>query len=192
MNDSNAAEVKRRVLRAKDRFFEVDDFPGSRTAVARELSRLEDTGELQRLRRGLYWRGTATPLGMAPPPPEAVVRKVYGSPSGVGPARLTAARALGLTTQVPRYPAFAVPYPVEGISRAVFVNRSRRHERAIRRLNDVEIALLEVLDDWDDVVELSPEDAVTRLRRLIGDSVRPDRIAAAAKTEPARATPVFL
>jgi hypothetical protein len=186
MKDSNAAEVKRRVLRAKDRFFEVDDFPGSRTAVARELSRLEDAGELRRLRRGLYWRGTPTPLGMAPPPPEAVVRKVYGSPSGVGPARLTAASALGLTTQVPRYPTFAVPYPVEGISRAAFVNRSRRRERAVRRLNDVEIALLEVLDDWDDVVELNSEDAVRRLSHLIGDSVRPDRVAAAATTEPAR------
>ena len=186
MPDSDAAEAKKRVLRSKDRFFEVDDFPGSRTAVARELSRLENVGELRRLRRGLYWRGTETPLGMAPPPPAAVVRKVYGSLSGVGPARLTAARALGLSTQVPRYAAFAVPYLAEGISRVVLVNRGRRHERAGRRLNNVEIALLEVLEDWDDVVELSPEDAVTRLSRLIGDSIRPDRVAAAARTEPAR------
>lgn len=62
-----ASEVRNRVLRSRDRFWQPEDFDGSPQAVAKELSRLNRSEELRRVRRGLYWRGTPTRLGMAPP-----------------------------------------------------------------------------------------------------------------------------
>lgn len=182
---STAESIRGTVLGVRERFFRAEDFPGPRTAVARALSRLADEGQLRRVRRGLYWRGLETPLGMAPPTPEAVLRAVYRDAPGLGPARLDAARALGLSTQVTRRPTFAVPYDVDGLG-PLLVNRSRRTGRGRSRLTDVEVALLEVLDDWDEVVELPLHDAVGRLRSLLGEAIRPDAVADAAETEPAR------
>ena len=172
------------VTAARNRFFTVDDLPGPRSTVARALSRLADGGELVRVKRGLYWRGTKTPLGMAPPSSTAILLKVYGKSTGVGPARLDAARKLGLTTQIARTPTFAVPYEVEGLS-LILINRARRTGRAHHNLDDAEIALFEVLYDWDAVVELSSVDAVERLRSLIGKTIRPKVVAAASSTESA-------
>jgi len=174
-----------RVLGHRDRFFEPADFPGSRVAVLKAFSRLEAQGALTRVRRGLYWRGTETPLGMAPPRPADVVHKVFG-PTGVGPARTSAALALGLTTQVPRTPSFAVPYPVDGIPRARLVERTRRTGRRAAKLRGAEVALLEVLDSWEDVVELKPDAAMKRLASLMGTTLRPEALAKAGATEPAR------
>lgn len=173
------------VTAARNRFFTVDDFIGSRSTVARALSRLVDDGELVRVKRGLYWRGTKTPLGMAPPSSAAILRAVYGKTAGVGPTRLDAARKLGLTTQVARTPAFAVPFVVEGLS-LNFVNRARRTGRVRHRLTDAEVALFEVLYYWENTVELSSTDAVKRLRSLIGKTIRPEAVAAASTTESAR------
>jgi len=173
------------VTAARSRFFTVNDFAGPRSTVARALSRLADDGEIVRVKRGLYWRGAKTPLGMAPPSSAAILREVYGKTAGVGPALLDAARKLGLTTQVARTPSFAVPYEVEGLS-LIFVNRARRTGRARHGLNDAEIALLEVLYSWEDVVELTSADAVSRLRSLIGKTIRPKAVAAASSTESAR------
>lgn len=173
------------VTASRNRFFTVDDFVGSRSTVGRALSRLADDGELVRVKRGLYWRGTKTPLGMSPPSSTLILRVVYGKTAGVGPTRLDAARKLGLTTQVARTPAFAVPFVVEGLS-LVLVNRARRTGRARYRLTDVEVALFEVLYYWENTVELSSTDAVKRLRSLIGKTIRPKAVAAASTTESAR------
>src|SRR5438105_3705839 len=98
---SVAPEVRRRILPSRDRFWRPEDFDGSPEAVAKALSRLTRAGELRRVRRGLYWRGTPTQLGMAPPSPDRFVHEVIGAP-GTGPAGWSAALALGLSTQVPR------------------------------------------------------------------------------------------
>ena len=66
---SVAPEVRKRVLGSRDRFWRPEDFDGSPDAVAQALSRLARSGEVRRVRRGLYWRGASTRLGMAPPPP---------------------------------------------------------------------------------------------------------------------------
>jgi hypothetical protein len=182
---STANEVRRRLKAGHNRFFTIEDFSGARTAIARTLSRLEHEGEVLRVRRGLYWRGVKTPLGMSHPSPGAVLEAVYGRASGVGPARLDAARLLGLTTQVGATPTFAVPYGVEGLTPRL-VNRTRRTGRTRNRLTSHEIALLEVLNDWSEVVELPSEAAVRRLGSLFGSAIRPGAIAAAAATEPAR------
>ena len=110
---------------------------------------------------------------------------MYGKASGVGPAFLDAARLLGLTTQVGATPTFAVPYEVDGLTPRL-VNRTRRTGRIRHHLTSHEIALLEVLDDWSDVVELPSEVAVGRLSSLFGSTIRPHAVAGAAETEPAR------
>ena len=182
---STAAVITRRVLAARNRFFKVGDFGGSHSAVARTLSRLLNDGELVRVRRGLYWRGMKTPLGMSYPSAMATLEVVYGKASGFGPAHLDAANLLGLTTQVGARPTFAVPYEVDGLAMRLVI-RSRRTGRALNRLTAYEVALLEVLGDWERVVDMPSTDAIARLASLVGRSIRIDAVVAAASTESAR------
>ncbi|MGH9092235.1 MAG: hypothetical protein ACRDZR_12800 [Acidimicrobiales bacterium] len=74
----------------------------------------------------------------------------------------------------------------EGIPRANLVTRSRRSGRVREKLKAPEVALLETLDNWEDVVELEAEAAAERLAGLLGKAVRPEALAKAAATEPAR------
>ena len=182
---STASAVARRITSARERFFFVDDFPDySRTAVARSLARLSDDGELYRVRRGMYWRGVHTPVGMTPPNALSVLEAIYGKDAAVGPARLEAAGMLGLTTQVAATPTFAVPYLVEGIAFEL-ISRDRRRCRQRYGLNRFEVALLEVLSDWENLNELAPRQAMQRFAKLIRDKeVRPDAVAHGANTEP--------
>src|SRR5580700_4321999 len=109
MTDASiAAAVREKVASCRDCFWRPSDFNASPEAVSKTLSRLAEAGELRRVRRGLYWRGTPTRLGMAPPPPERLAGEVVGG-SGTGPGEWSAALALGLSTQVPRRETIAVP-----------------------------------------------------------------------------------
>lgn len=182
-----APEVRRKILHSRDRFWRPDDFPGSPTAVAKALSRLAHAGELRRVRRGLYWRGTPTRLGMAPPPPERFVHEVIAAP-GTGPAGWSAGLALGLSTQVPRLETIAVPGRAPRNAGAVrFVSRAGSVKRRDERLRPTEVALLEVLRDWDSLVEVAPSVAVERIAALAdGGRVRFNRIVRASATEPPR------
>jgi hypothetical protein len=179
--------VRRRVLRSSNRFWRADDFTGSRAAVLRELSRLAESGKLWHVRRGLYWRGTETMLGMSRPSSVDLVQELVG-PDGVGPAEWSAALALGLSTQHPRHDIIAVPVrpPSALDSRIVLKNRSGREGRAKQKLNWNEVALLEVLSDWSQLIELPREEAIKQVARLLqSDKVRPLRLARAARYEPA-------
>jgi hypothetical protein len=186
-NLSVASQVRRRVLRSSNRFWRADDFTGSRAAVLRELSRLAENGKLWHVRRGLYWRGTETMLGMSRPSSVDLVQELVG-PDGVGPAEWSAALALGLSTQHPRHDIIAVPVrpPSAFDSRIVLKNRSGREGRAKQKLNWHEVALLEVLSDWSQLIELPREEAIKQVARLLqSDKVRPLRLARAARYEPA-------
>jgi len=168
-----------------NRFFEVGDFGGTHSAVARTLSRLVNDGELVRVRRGLYWRGIKTPLGMSYPSATATLEAIYGKLSGFGPAYLDAANLLGLTTQIGARPCFAVPYEVDGLAMHL-VSRSRRTGRAINRLTAHEVALFEVLGDWERVVDMPSTDAIARISSMVGRTIRADAVVGAASTESAR------
>lgn len=180
-------EVRERVLRSRERFWRPEDFTGSPEAVAQALSRLARAGELRRIRRGLYWRGSPTRLGMAPPPPERLAGEVGAGP-GSGPAGWSAALALGLSTQVARHEAIAVPARAPRSPRPVhFVSRAAATKRRDERLRPAEVALFEVLRDWDHLVEVPTADAVGRIARLADTGeVRLDRLARASATEPPR------
>ncbi len=184
---SVAPEVRKRVLASRDRFWRPEDFAGSPDAVAQALSRMARSGDVRRVRRGLYWRGAPTRLGMAPPPAGSLASAVVGG-TGFGPAGWSAAVALGLSTQVPRREAVAVPGRSPRSPGSVrYVSRVASTKRRDERLRPAEVALLEVLRDWDGLVEVPPGDAVARIARLANDgTVRLDRVARAAETEPPR------
>lgn len=183
---SVADTVRRRVERSGQRFWRVDDFDVSRAAASRELSRLAEAGKLRHVRRGLYWRGKETLLGMSGPSPDKLVMELVGR-DGVGPAEWSAALALGLTTQHPRNSIIAVPTRPPAVEGPIELkDRRGREGRAANKLNWYEVAMLEVLADWSRLVELPREEAVDRLGAwLSSDKVRPAKLARAAKGEPA-------
>ncbi|MFP5333297.1 MAG: hypothetical protein ACLGHX_13180 [Acidimicrobiia bacterium] len=186
MNDKSvASEVREAVLRSRDRFWRPEDFAGSAEAVAKALSRLAGEGKLQRVRRGLYWRGAPTRLGMAPPPPDRVVHELVDEP-GVGPAGWSAGLWLGVSTQVPRRETIAVPRRAPRSPGNVrIVSRAASTKRRDERLRYPEVALLEVLRDWDTVVEVPDEVATERIGDLVvAGALRLDRVVRASKTEP--------
>ena len=144
-------------------FISTGEVAGSRRAVECELSRLASSGEVIRVRRGLYWKGPRTRLGMPLPRPDEIALAVAGP--GAGPARLSAAVHLGLTTQVPAVDTIAVAGRTPTAPAAIrFVSRSV--ERRIRDLTPTEVAVIEVLREGPDLLEASWEAfaaAVTRL-----------------------------
>lgn len=181
----SAAAAERSILNSRGRFWQPGDLSLPASTAHHLLSRLVAAGELRRVRRGLYWRGRKTLLGMAPPSSEALLAELAPG-QGVGPAGLSAANALRLSTQVPRYAEYAVPHRAPGdIGTVKFVSRAARKERLRSRLNPTEVAALEVLDAWDKVIEVDPTDAMRRLGDLLrAGEIRPDRLAKAAATEP--------
>jgi len=167
-------------------FFRSADFPGSRAAVETHLSRLVSTDPtLLRVRRGLYWKGVRSKYGSGRPAVDAIVRAV-ASDRSVGPAGWTAGHALGLSTQVPATPAYAVVgVPPTGIPGVKF--HSRRNLKRLGLLYH-EIALLEVLRDWPGSVEAKWVTLVVRVARLRNEGLlRPEWLRSAVSGEHAPA-----
>ncbi len=185
--ETSAAEhVRRRALASVDRFWTADDFGAdSRTAVLRELSRLAEAGDLQHVRKGLYWRGQKTRLGMKPPRAEDIVRKIAGG-EGIGPAAWSASLALGLSTQHPRVETIALAKrPPRELAKIEIKNRSGRELRRHERLNRYEVALLEVLEDWNRYVDAPRDAAISRIAQWIDtNAIRVAKLVKAADTEP--------
>lgn len=162
-------------------FVSSSDFDGSRHGIECALSRLAAQGELAHVRKGLYWKGPKTRLGLTPPRPLAVALHLGGL--GSGPAGFTAASVLGLTTQVPATLEIALPgrhqRPPAGV-RFTLRHPSRRDHR----LSHEEVALIEVLRDWPATVESGWDELVSRARELVADkSVRPAQMTKQANIE---------
>lgn len=183
-----AAEVRRRVLRSSDRFWHVEDFDGDPHAVVLELRRLVEAGELERVRRGVYWRGRKTRFGMAVPPAVEAVREIVGEGEAVGAAGWYATNILGLSTQLSPTPVVAVTRrPPTGLRGIRLVNRASRVGRRRAKLNEIEVTLLEALEGWDRYVELDRLEALERFAELLErDDVRVERLVRAAETESPR------
>jgi len=153
-------------------FISTAEIHRSRRAVECEMSRLAAEGEVVRVRKSLHWKGPRTGVGMPLPRPHEVALEVGGV--GSGPAGISAAHSLGLTTQVPAVEVIAVPgrapAPVRG---ARFVSRSV--ERRFLGLRPTEVALLEVLRAGPQVVEVpwaEVAEMATRLARA--GEIRPE------------------
>jgi hypothetical protein len=168
-------------------FVRIDDLPGSPAARSCALSRARKAGELLPIRNGLYFKGVKTRYGMTRPSPEDIALQVLG-PRGVGPTGFSAARALGLTTQVPAQPALSIAGPVPTSVPGVKI--SKRNNMRRRNLRFIEIALVELLrGDWERTVDggwpalASASDAAVRDRKInlesVGDAIRGERSPAA-------------
>lgn len=154
---------------------------GSRRAVECEMSRLAAEGEIVRIRKGIYWKGPKTRVGIPLPRPIEIALEVAGV--GSGPAEISAAHSLGLTTQVPAVEVVAVPgRPPAPVRGARFVSRSI--ERRFHGLMPTEIALLEVLRAGPAVVE-APWTEVARVARRLAKAgeIRPAVIAEQVRDE---------
>lgn len=184
---SDTDKARQAILSSADRFWSWQNLGLPAPTGSRLLARLASAGELRRIRRGLYWRGGKTPLGMAPPPEDALVLALTGG-GGVGLAGLSAANALRLSTQVPRFATYAVPGRALAPFGAVrFVSRAARTARVTADLTPIEVAVVEVLDAWERVIEIPEADAMARLEDLLANgAVRPESLAMAAATEPRR------
>ena len=185
---STAPTIRARITGAGERFWRPEDFDGlgNPNAVDQALADLHAAGELRRIRRGLYWSGRRTVFGITPPPAASIVEQITGLTTGIGPSGYSAALALGLSTQVPRSETFAVPARTptglpEGID---IVSRAARRGRLDAKLRPKEVAWLEIAGTWRDHVG-DPAGAERRfLSGIHSGEIRPDRIAAATRTEP--------
>lgn len=180
-----AAKVRSRVMRGGDRLWRADDFSDlPAVAVMRSLSRLAQRGDLRRVAKGVYHRPEHWLLGETKPTRSAVVASA--ARTAMHPAGLTAANALGLTTQNTALPEVAVTG-----TRAPSVLDSRafvrtRRPSARERLTNPEVAILEVLRDRAATSDLSPDETIERLRHLLTVEATFTRLARAAEAEPPR------
>jgi len=185
MRGSIAERVAGHVAALSQRsFVTVRDVDGSRSAVESAFSRLAADGEILRIRKGLYWKGTTTPLGMSPPRVEEVALELGGA--GSGPAGIAAAHWLGLTSQVPSTFLAAVPGRVPSPCSGVRFTQ-RPIDRLLHSLTPGEVAVLEVLRAGPAVVETRWEALPEVIAQLAASgSVRLDVLDEAAATEPHR------
>jgi hypothetical protein len=176
-----------RILGSRDRIWRIEEFDGSVDAVQSELRRLVKAGELEHLRRGIYWRGRKTRFGMADAGEAQALRAVLGRKVAIGAAGWHATNLLGLSTQVSPVEVLAITArPPAGFPRLKLIDRSRRVGRREQRLSDLEITILEALEGWDRYVEESSEQASSRFQRLLErEDVRIGKLVPAAKSEPA-------
>jgi len=181
-----AGNVRRRVASGGVRFWSATDFPDyDPRVVDKALQRLKDAGQLRAVRRGLFYRGRKTGFGMSRPSQNEIVAAVAGT-RGVGPAGLTAANELGLTTQMAGTDVYAVPRPApRDLPSVRFVARPSRLARVKAALKPTEVAVLEVLDAWDTVTDTAPDQTEARLAALLNSgAVRAAQLVRGASDEP--------
>lgn len=162
------------------RFVRVSELPGNDAAARAAASRAAHRGDLVHVRKGLYYKGEKTRYGMTGPTDDAVAAVVLGR-RGVGPAGYSAARALGVTTQVPPRPEYAVVGHPESADQ--FKVRSRRNMARLD-LTALEIALLEVLRAPKTLIEGGWKALVGAVRNLLTTrKIRLAKVATAVRTE---------
>ncbi len=162
-------------------FVHVDSLPGTSAAASSAVKRARERGDLVRIRKGLLFKGVKTRYGMTKPSPEAVAREVLGK--GAGPTGYSAARSLGLTTQLPAKPSIAVAGPLPtGMDG---VELTRRNNMARRSLQWTEIGLLELLrGEWETTVEGGWPALVRGVSKAIADgSIRMEEVRKAMRSE---------
>lgn len=181
----SAAQIMRhRVSQGGSRFWRHSDFQDlPPAAVAKTLSRLAQEGVLEHVAKGLYYHGTPTSFGPSVPAASSVASGTLTAP--VFPAGLSAANALGLSTQNPYRTEFATTAPGPPTAlRDFVVHTGRPSER--ENLSAEEGAILEILRERARSSDLSPEETANRLLRLVADEERFKRLVRSALAEPPR------
>jgi hypothetical protein len=159
-----ATIIRRRVENApEDRLWTFGDFATLPTsAVAKTLSRMAHDGVIRRLRKGVYYRPRITRFGETKPDVSRMFtgvldrKHVRWKPTG-----LAVWNALGLTTQVPAVPTFAVDRRVQ-----LSASKGRVRFRVVPSLHALsaeERAALDALRDLRRVPDATPAAIVHRL-----------------------------
>ncbi len=170
------------VIRAtpENAFIRVASLPGTPEAARKAASRAAREGDLVPVRKGLYYRGRRTRYGMTRPRIEEVVREVLGA-RGIGPAGYSAARAWGVTTQLPSVLEMSTLRSVDALDGVKQILR-RNLDRV--DLNEKEVALLELLRAPDVYVETGWAALVAKVRESArAGEIREDALRAALPGE---------
>lgn len=181
---SVAAQVRRRVERGGERYWRLSDFrdlPAG--AVALALSRLTSEGALSRERKGVYFRARPTSFGPSVSAASASAALALRAP--VHPAGLTAANALGFSTQNPGRLEYATPAR-DAPTALRDTNVRTRRPKSRHDLSVENGALLEFLRDRARTSDLPAEETYRRLYSLLRDRTRFRTLARAALDEPPR------
>lgn len=182
-----AGLVRQRIQRGGERLWRLEDFRDLPIpAVARSLSRLAQTGLIERISKGTYFRTRQTAFGKSRPNPTAIQRLVSRH-TPMFPSGLAAASVLGFTTQTASRSELATSassLPRKLIGESAIV-RTRRPE-AWSTLSETDAAILEFLRRAGSTSELSPNATVRRTLVLLGKRGRYARLVAIAGTEPPR------
>lgn len=166
---SIAHEVRRRVLASKaEKLWTFKDFGDlNPNAVAAALSRLGRSGELRRVRRGLYYRPRKTAFGESKPDPksvaDAVLRRSASVPSGEY-------NRLGLTNQV----SGSLTRAVEGRVRTkgvlgIPMRTLSRPLDAQKGITEEERTFLDALRGTQRLPDTSPEAAIRRIKDILSN-----------------------
>jgi hypothetical protein len=164
-------------------FVRINELPWAKAAASVAASRAAQRGELVFVRRGLYFKGVRTQDGMTRPTEHQIAEEFLGT-RGVGPAGLSAARALGVTTQIPGKPEFAVVRGRSGALQGMFLIHTRKNLARLD-LTAQEIALLEVLRDPETLVESGWPALILAVKELAtAAAIRLPEVATAVRAEP--------
>jgi hypothetical protein len=179
--------VRQQIESAGERLWRLDDFTGLPfTAVAQALSRRTKQGVIERLSKGVYFRGRATAFGQSKPNP-AAIQKLASRRSSVFPSGTSAANLLGFSTQTARQgevstSALSLPRKLVGSDTLIHTRRPS----AWIGLSQDDAALLDFLRRKGLTSELSPADTARRLLMLLSKDGRYQRLLKIAATEPPR------
>ena len=180
-------EVRRRIDRDGERFWRFVDFRDlPSAAVAKALSRLAKVGHVQRLSKGIYYRGKSTVFGQSRPN-LTLLQGLAAENSPMFPSGLAAASLLGFTTQVARCSevstsALSLPRKLVGQDTVVHTRRPT----AWNQLSPKDAALLEFIRVRGQTSELSPNRTVERLLTCLSETGRFEALMKVAASEPPR------
>ena len=184
---STAARIRSQIGHGGERLWRLDDFRDLPfAAVAQALSRMAREGVLERLSKGVYYRGRETPFGKSLPNP-AAIQKLAARGRTLFPSGIAAANLLGFTTQSARHgelatSAMSLPRKLVGGDTVIHARRPA----AWAGLSDEDAALLDFLRRGGKTSELTQDDTVQRTLALLSENGRLDRLLKVAGAEPPR------
>jgi hypothetical protein len=184
---SIATKVKKRIgHRPKKAIWSFRDFSDlDSTAVAAVLSRLAKSGELRRVRRGIYHRPRSTAFGPTRPDPAAVADSVFRGRRSI-PIR--GYNRLGLTTQISNEMQRAVDRPTRIKSiRGIKVQTVTRPLFRQKGITEDERVALDALRNLRRIPDTTVSNTLKRIKSLIRDRrLQPTRLIRFALAEPPR------
>jgi hypothetical protein len=163
-----AATVRDRIECGGEHLWRFEDFRDLPfPAVAQALSRLTRAGAIERLSKGLYYRSRPTAFGKSRPNP-AAISKLASRRKTIFPSGTAAANLLGFTTQNPRRSEMAtsessLPRKLVGTDAIIHTRRPA----AWAQLSESDAAILDFLRRSGKSSELSPEETLRRILRLM-------------------------